>query len=1104
MLLDNVSHSTTLSHFLIENTTETGGLDLVSGYFSISGINMLNDNLNAYISVYRLIVSELIEKQAKGEKTIDLLADNPSILDSFYICSNAIKAINFLKQEKVKVKTLKPKFCHAKTYIYLSELDARHHYFVIGSSNLTHNGLGITIPISNIELNYASTGNSNDFHETKQWFNNIWNSDESKSTLNIDENHTVDFKEYLIDQLSNFIKEYQPEEVYYKILYEFFYDSLAEGDLTFQAQLSELHDTVIWSKLYNFQKKGVLSLIRRLQRWNGAILADAVGLGKTWQALAVMRFFQSQGYKILLLCPKRLGENWKQYMGEHHLFSNDDIEFVMGHHTDLSIQRIGNDPNMTGLFKKKTKLLIIIDESHNLRNEKSSRYEYLVNHLLQKNEVVKVLLLSATPINTKIKDVRAQFKLMCKGKDDGYLDLTQGKTLTQVFSQAQKTFTEWENDKEKPSLQDFINRLPDEFFSLCDNLLVARTRDFIKQFAGEYQFDFPEKKGINLYIGIPNIGSLSIDELFEKTKPLRLTGYRPNHYIEKPKIDNQKKKHWDDETFRQKYLVQMMYILMVKRLESCWYSFQITIGNILNHHKKTLTKVDHFLNHSFAEAIYADWDFDNNDQSEEFIESVIDNLDLPSDEQKNQIDYFTVGKANPIPLKDLKNIDGFRADLVKDIELLQFIFDELANTSSENDEKLNELHRILKEKQSKSNPKVVVFTTYTSTAEYLYNNLVERGITNIALITGKESVFEEKKYKRFNGLLKQFAPYTKLYKEGNWDELYQRHQLEDPSFEEWKNALTNDISDEAKNTLAILNNPINILIATDCLSEGQNLQDADTIINYDIHWNPVRLVQRMGRIDRIGSPNKEIFGYNFWPGKDFEDVLNLKHRVEKRMKLLSLIGVEIEQTDENDLKPDNPLIDEQTEKMLKIMSESWEGIETGDQTIGFDDLTFEHLRQQLWGYFQQFKEKFEAMPNGVFTGCRKNNAPVKSGIVALLHRKRENAKRPYPHSDLELAYCTPSGDWYNINFREVLIHLQKIYQNERFISDGLNQTSQETVLKYRLLIKSWFEKKRNRMVNTLFGFGLFDSGATKDEGEMIEEKYVLDNYELITWWEIND
>ncbi|OAV68001.1 hypothetical protein Barb4_02257 [Bacteroidales bacterium Barb4] len=665
MLLDNKTQKEDGELFkvsdFIKKYTEDGNLDVVTGFFSVNALALMQDELSQ-AEKFRLVLGNLMQDESQEDKVINLLNGNAGIDNTLALSLSAKKAVEFLKQDKVAVKTVQKNFCHAKVYIY-HDKDTRKKYHIVGSSNLTDAGLGLK-ESSNVELNIATTGGDNDWKEIKKWFDDLWKEVALEKT-ELPDKTKVETKQYVIDLISRLFKEYSPKDLYYKILYELFkYDLLLlSSDADFNKEIKHLSETIIYKTFFSYQQKGVISLIKMLQKYNGAILADAVGLGKTWTALAVMKYFQSKGYTVVLLCPKKLANNWQQYQsGYNSKFEKDEIEYKVRYHTDLQDERLTISYTDFPLSKiqRKQKLLLVIDESHNLRNDKSSRYKFLVKNILQSertNRDVKVLQLSATPINNKLIDIRNQFKLMNKGLDDGFMNSELGiPSLENIFRTAQKDYTEWSKKPDR-KISDFIGKLQENFFKLTDSLIVARTRKLIE---GEFgKMNFPKKeKPINEYIAPENIGNLkTFDDILNALK-VNMTAYRPSDYIDKKEVISV----LDDAKLREGFLVKMMYILLIKRLESSWYSFKITVENILNHHENALNKVNQFIENK-KEDIIAD-EFD-----EEYQENLLDAIEETAMEEEE----ITLGKKNPVKLSDITDISRFKEHLEADIAKLRVL-----------------------------------------------------------------------------------------------------------------------------------------------------------------------------------------------------------------------------------------------------------------------------------------------------------------------------------------------------------------------------------------------------------------------------------------------
>lgn len=1124
MLLDNKTKTEDNEHFkvfdFIKANTENGSLDLVTGYFSVNALALMKENINS-VEKFRLILGNLMQEESQVNKIINLLNGNTGISSTLSLSASAQKAVEFLQQDKVAVKNIQKNFCHAKTYLYTDKTKTKN-YFIVGSSNLTDAGLGIK-DSSNIELNIAKHDYEDEFKNLKKWFQEQWDKVASEK-IELPDKTKVDVKQYIIELIKNLFKEYSPHDLYYKVLYEMFKDDIMElsGDAEFKREIAHLEETTIYQSLFPYQQKGAISLIKMLQKFNGAILADAVGLGKTWTALAVMKYFELKGYTVLLLCPKKLSNNWQQYkIGQQSRFEKDEIDFYIRYHTDLQEGRFDryNDKTLR-YFKTRPKLLIVIDESHNLRNDKSSRYKFLIDELLlpeNKSRDVKVMHLSATPINNKLMDIRNQFKLMTKGLDDGFKDTElEIESLENIFRTAQKDFSEWAGINDR-KIADFIAKLPKKFEKLTDALIVARTRKLIEGEFGE--MNFPKKEDpINEFVTPENIGNLkSFDEILNAVS-VNLTAYRPADYIK----DISPKSVLEDEKQRQKFLVKMMYILLIKRLESSWFSFKSTVENILNHHINALKKVEQFIQSKTDSAIE---DYLTEEEKEEIDETAAE-IDGETEEP------ITLGKKRPISLSAITLIDLFKKHLEADIKKLSELKANLDkyqvdfNANKAQDEKLNKLIEHITNKQKKSdNKKVLVFTVFKDTAKFLYDELKKRGIPNVAFVSGSISeTFDGYSGDKFEPILERFAPYTKLYNEKDWSELYKRINLSDDYREadKWKvpyKKWLEIIKQHDKDTQYKIDNPIDVLIATDCLSEGQNLQDCDTVINYDVHWNPVRLIQRMGRIDRIGSPNKTIRGINFWPGKNYEDYLNLKSRVENRMALMTVVGTELDDKMTPELQKmveENPLLPKQAQKMLEQLQITWDDVETGEDTLGLNDLSLEQFRQELFEFFKKNEEFFKKIPNGVFTGFkfkpnRKWQAMPDSIVAVLGYPKRPDEASNHVYDEIHLMHQNiedgKNSKLILKNNQEILTLLRNHKLENRYVPKHIDNGHKDALDKLSSALADWIKSQATPLavnqIQELFT-GDITPKTIAPEQKKLEEKFKAENFDLINWFVISN
>lgn len=1126
MILDNENENLKV-HEWITKYTQTGKLSIVTGYFTVGALAYLSQKTKDKVEEYKFVLGDIVNFDIDKDRALDLLNEEIDIDSSLSLSRVAKEAVAFLELEQVFAKTLEPNFCHAKAYLYKNaDRDPQKDYYISGSSNLTEAGAGLKVT-NNVELNIASFGSDPQYNELIKWFENLWLRPQAHDYKTvIDEKggiNKIPFKQYLIDEIKKIFVEYTPKQLYYKVLFELFGEELLleKDNPEFNRQIGRLENTVVYNSLFEFQQKGVLSLIKMLQKYNGAILADAVGLGKTWSALAVMKFYQLQGREIILICPKKLQNNWRIYQKhQNSRFEKDQFEYFLRFQTDLSAELMEKYHDRGDkLFINDKPKLFVIDESHNLRNDKSKRYKYLIDQILSKNEDVKVLMLSATPINNSLMDIRNQFKLIVGGKVNGFEESLDIKNIDSTFRTAQNAFNNWTQEPD-PKIGDFIKTIPPNFFKLTDALTVARTRKMIE--GHQNGLEFPLKaKPENIFVTPNQIGNFeSFEELFNHFPPM-LSGYQPSFYIDE--FEDADVLH--DERQRDHFLVKMMYILLVKRLESSWCSFQSTVEKILNHHQNALDRIKKY-QETKKETGWSE------DQLTIFEDDEITAL----------IEDFTLGKKRKTRLVDIDrsgNIENFKKDLKADIEALQLLqsnltqFDkkiakELKKTNNykSEDDKLEALiDRIINKRktgENNGNNKVIIFTVYKDTAFYLYEQLIARGFDKVAAVSGDASRIwnEEGETKKFETVLERFAPFTKLFREKEWPfvpSFKESNPLK--QFDEWQTW----IADNDKRTYEKLQNPIDILIATDALSEGQNLQDCDMVVNYDIHWNPVRVVQRMGRIDRLGSPNHRIFGINFWPSNNINSYLNLQGRIEQRMAAMKLAGSEVHLDFSDTFKEmaeDENLEQTQKARMMEQMQSSWDEIEVNEQGLGFDNLSLETFRQELLEELKKNENFYKSMPNGIYTGFNgQREICPEEGMIALLGYPSKPSKAlAFDYKGYELIYINHLGKPVLLNQKEVLDALAKHKEEIRYVPKNIDQGEAKSIEHLSAALSTWLKsqaieeelqedgtlkqkmgKATLDMLNKLKAGSKTAIEKLKSEGP-VSQKFSKGNFDLITWF----
>lgn len=760
-----------------------------------------------------------------------------------------------------------------------------------------------------------------------QLFETLWN----------DKKKLQDVTDVVIENITTAYNENSPEFIYYMTLYHVFsefLDDISEDELPNEA--TGFKQSKIWNMLYDFQRDAVLAIINKLERYNGCILADSVGLGKTYTALAVVKYYESRNKSVLVLCPKKLSENWNTYKDNYvnNPIAADRLNYDVLFHTDLSRSHgISNGLDLDRLNWGNYDL-VVIDESHNFRNGAGThantvenRYVKLMDKVIRTGVKTKVLMLSATPVNNKFIDLKNQLAIAYEGDSTLINDkLDTSKTVDEIFRQAQKAFNAWSKlDARDKTTDALLKTLDFDFFELLDSVTIARSRKHIEKYYNTAEIGkFPErKKPISLRPQLTDLDSaINYNQIYELLMMLSLCIYTPSNYIFPSKM----KKYIDithnkadnlTQTGREQGIRRLMSINLLKRLESSVNSFQLTLKRIESLIDDTIKSIDKFEKYGHSdidmyEASDSEWDIDD-----------------------NNTDYFTVGKKVKIDLADM-DYKTWRAELEKDAKTLELLTLMVADITPEHDTKLQELLKLVSDKiENPINPgnkKVLIFSAFSDTAEYLYEHVStyvkKKYGLNTAVITG--SIDGKTTIKGFkaslNNVLTCFSPISKgkdlLMPESDAD--------------------------------------IDILIATDCISEGQNLQDCDYLVNYDIHWNPVRIIQRFGRIDRIGSKNQYIQLVNFWPDMDLDEYINLKSRVETRMK----ISIMTSTGDDDLINPEEKGDLEYRKQQLKRLQEEVVDIEDMSSGISIMDLGLNEFRLDLLEYVKTHPD-LEKKPKGL-------------------------------------------------------------------------------------------------------------------------------------------
>lgn len=897
-------------------------------------------------------------------------------------------------------------------------------------------------------------------------FESLWN----------DKNKLQDVTDIVIENMTSVYNENSPESIYFLILYHVFSEFL--NDISTDELPNEatgFKQSKIWNMLYDFQRDAVLAIINKLERYNGCILADSVGLGKTFTALAVVKYYENRNKSVLVLCPKKLAENWNTYKDNYvnNPIAADRLNYDVLFHTDLS--RSGGFSNGLDLNRLNwgNYDLVVIDESHNFRNgvgthanTVENRYVKLMDKIIRAGVKTKVLMLSATPVNNRFIDLKNQLAIAYEG-DTSLIDnkLGTNKSIDEIFRQAQRAFNAWsELDIADRTTDALLKTLDFDFFELLDSVTIARSRKHIEKYYDTADIGkFPtRKKPISLRPVLTNLESAtSYNQIYEELSKLSLCIYTPSNYIFPSKIQKyidltHNKGNELTQTGREQGIRKLMSVNLLKRLESSVNSFQLTLQRIYSLINDTVDKINRF---------------------EQYGTSSIDmyeSSDIEWDIDDSNTEYFTVGNKVQIDLADM-DYKTWRADLTSDIEVLDDLMNMLNVITPEYDGKLQSLLKIISDKIenpiNSNNKKVLIFSAFSDTAEYLYEHvgtyIKDKYGLNTAVITG--SIDGKTTIKNFkatlNNVLTCFSPVSKD-----------------------KSVLLPDSNDE-----------IDILIATDCISEGQNLQDCDCVINYDIHWNPVRIIQRFGRVDRIGSKNESIQLINFWPDMDLDEYINLKGRVETRMKIsiMSSTGDDdlINAEEKGDL--------EYRKQQLKRLQEEVVDIEDMSTGISIMDLGLNEFRLDLLEYIKIHGD-MDTKPKGLHAVVQ-SSEELPQGVIFVLKNVNnsvniDNQNRIHPfymvyigmEGDIICDYLNPKQLLDDIRLlcrgkREPIVELCQKFNEET--NDGKDMQELSNLL--RETIHSIIDTKEESDIDSLF-----TAGGTS---ALISVVSGLDDFELISF-----
>ena len=901
-------------------------------------------------------------------------------------------------------------------------------------------------------------------------FDNLWN-DTSKLQEVTDE---------VIENITAAYNENSPDFIYFVTLYNIFSEFLedvSEDHLPNEA--TGFKESKIWSMLYNFQKDAVLAIISKLEKFNGCILADSVGLGKTFTALAVIKYYENRNKSVLVLCPKKLTNNWNTYKDNYvnNPIASDRLRYDVLYHTDLN--RTHGKSNGLDLDRLNWSNydLVVIDESHNFRNggklsgednEKENRYLKLLNKVIRKGVKTKVLMLSATPVNNRFNDLKNQLALAYEGNTDLIDDkLNTTKSIDDIFKNAQRAFNTWSKwNPADRTTENLLRMLDFDFFEVLDSVTIARSRKHIQKYYDTSDIGtFPTRlKPISLRPPLTSLKkAINYNEIYEQLTQLSLSIYTPTHFILPSKMEKYAEMYEDNkvnvgftQANREQGIRRLTAINLMKRMESSVHSFNLTLKRIYSLIDSTIHSIDTYDKTSSVKLELTD----------------ISDIDEFDSEDQNGDELFTFGKKVKIDIGDM-DYKSWRDSLAKDRDTLELLTLMVGDITPEYDSKLQELFRVIKNKLenpiNQDNKKIIIFTAFADTAEYLFDNVSKYVKENFGLNTAMVSGSVEgrttvpKLKSDLNTVLTCFSPISK-----------DKHLL-----------MPNDKTE------------IDFLIATDCISEGQNLQDCDYLINYDIHWNPVRIIQRFGRIDRIGSKNAFIQLVNFWPDVTLDEYIDLKAKVETRMKIVDMTA-----TGDDNLLSDEEKTDlEYRKAQLKRLQEEVVDIEDMSTGISIMDLGLNEFRMDLLEYIKNHPD-IDKAPFGLHSVAAASEETPAGVIYVLKNRSNsvniDNQNRLHP---FYMVYISNDGE-------VICDHLspKQMLDKMRFLCKGKTEPIPEL---YRQFNKETRDGRNMSEFSKLLGDAIASIIEVKEESDidsflgggqmsfLTNEIKGLDDFELI-------
>lgn len=956
--------------FISERAVPESRLSVVSAYFTIFAYERLHATLD-HVSNMRFLFGEPRflkdgEKAGLVPPAFSIGEEGLFLTDQIRQRAVALRCAEWIKQ-RVEIKSIKRAgLLHGKL---LHIDDGRRPHAMVGSSNFTINGLGLGNS-PNLELNLI-VDSDRDREDLLAWFDELW----------ADAELTEDVRDEVLRTLQASYSHASPELVYFKTLLHLFGDSLVDRDAE-DALFKDtaFEQTAIWRMLFDFQRDGLRALLAKIEKYGGCVLADSIGLGKTFTALAVIKWFEKRNKNVLVLCPKKLRENWTDHLAannsELNSLRDDRFGYTVLSHTDLSRDsgKVG-DIDLSRIEWGNYDL-VVLDESHNFRSGsrnkspggRRSRYERLMDDIIKSGVNTRVLLLSATPVNNDLTDLKAQLDLISADKGEAFAALGV-PNLGKLIGAARRRFLEWMKTGSRDA-GELLDKLPPALFGLLDGLTIARSRRHIERHYASSMAQiggFPKRASPeSAFVAIDREGGFpAFEEVDAVIGKLELALYGPLSFVLPEYRTFYDKGGNFDQNNREKYLIAMMKVGFLKRLESSISSFRKTMERMIDRVDQRLRDLDKFEESATVSSPPSD--------------------ETETDEELEEA--FEVGASLKYNLAHLDRV-MWREALLRDRDRLVSLADEARKITPARDAKLHRLESIIRLKateptfnrEGEANRKVIMFTAFSDTAQYLYDQLApvarDCGL-HVALVTGDgcKATFGKA---RFQDILVNFAPRAK------------------------RRALMRGADTDGE---------IDLLIATDCISEGQNLQDADLLVNVDIHWNPVRLIQRFGRIDRIGSRNAIVRMVNFWPTEDLNKYLRLKDRVEARMALVDLSA-----TGDDDLLNGSIEADSDArwrdEQLLRLKDEVFDLEETGGG-ITLADFALDDFRADLRSFARANEAELLAAPLGLsaIVPNQVKGGAIDPGVIFCFRR------RP-PERSPDQARINPLDPYYLVHIRD--------------------------------------------------------------------------------------